>query len=310
MEPKPWPRGLPLAPSYADRQQEKAPSNTGGPTLVQKEEPPPSPSHEDVIAMIKQEREDRKKEREKEMVEKEKEREDKRRIAASIIHQFVRDQQLRTRAHRYIGPCTLGMNNTSSTQARISQLREHKTQLLNAFEVSTKLERNTVIVSRVIKLLTGRAIHQLISALTIQQWYKHICNTHQMLGHNQRRGEDTWATTTITFNKELRQPQSQHTTLLTSFSVHHSHTTWGPPPIDTVSIIKHDNTPTDDDGTSTTRKDIAATTLQHLYRTYQIQKQHTLHKAATQIQHWLQQYSHEQTMELPSLDLEKTPGGG
>ena len=51
-----------------------------------------------------------------------------------------------------------------------------------------------------------------------------------------------WATINIKSTQELRTPPSKHITPLTPFSVHHSHTTWGPPPIDTISTSTYDIT--------------------------------------------------------------------
>ena len=51
-----------------------------------------------------------------------------------------------------------------------------------------------------------------------------------------------WATINIKSTQELRTPPSKHTTPLTPISVHHSHTTWGPPPIDTISTSTYDIT--------------------------------------------------------------------
>lgn len=234
-------------------------------------------------------------------------------IAATYLQWQVRNRQLRTRGHRTYGQgiqTIMDMNDTAgtfTTKFRISLLKQYKYGILHRLGLRAKQnaveEWRRTVLSPIVKLLVGRAIQQLTSANTIRRWYLQITN-------QQPRNKPTiWETTNITPTDGLRTPTSKHTTQLTPFSVHHSHTTWGPPPIDTISTIKHNNTPTDDDGTSTTREVIAATTLQLHYRAYHIEKQRTLHKAALQIQHWLKYYSHRNTMEQPSLDLEQHPVG-
>ena len=182
MASKPWPRGLPLKPSYAIRQQEKAPICTSpipqhsmhllppSGTDPWNVNPPPTPPVNDIASTKSLEElfENRKREREEraredkehqEEIAKREERNNKARHqtlltaltrrqqnAATYIQWQVRNRQLRTRTHRSMAKGIQGVMNDKSgpytTEHCISRLRGFKSDVLHLLEL--KANNNAV----------------------------------------------------------------------------------------------------------------------------------------------------------------------